>query len=268
MSIFEFDNYRDFINAYLKTSPKRGHGLLSRIAKHLGVHTTFVSQVFKGLKNLSSEQAIDLTNFLQLTEMEAEYFILLTQLDRAGTQRLKKFYEKKISEIKTKSQQVTHRLPKDKVLTEEAQKIFYSRWYYSAIRLLTSIPEFQTIDAITAQLNLPRKLVSGVMDFLLDVGMCKEVSGKLLMGPSRTHLEAESIEVGKHHLNWRLKSAERVDSILPEELMFSSPMTLSRKDFEKIRAMIIDTIEEAGTVVDDSPPELLAYLNIDWLEIS
>src|ERR1039457_3217815 len=85
MKLFEFDNYKEFVRKKLRGTTNKGHGQYSRIAEHLSIHTSMVSQVFGGEKHLTFEQACGICNYFGFTELETDYFIALVQLDRAGT---------------------------------------------------------------------------------------------------------------------------------------------------------------------------------------
>lgn len=267
MEIFEFEDYKKYVKSRILSMPKRGYGQLRRLSEYLGVNTAFISQVFKGDKNLSSEQAIKTALFFGLNELETEYFISLTQLERAGSQELKRFLKKQIAVIKEKSQRVSNRLKVERVLAESDKAIFYSDWYYSAIRQLPAIKGFDNVDAIANYVGLSRAAVNEIIHFLLQNNLLNEEKGKLTIGPSRTHLEPESPWVKMHHTNWRTKALENLKDQDPTKLHFSFPTTLSIADAEKVRARILKLIEDIGKIVDPSPSEELRCLNIDWFKV-
>ncbi len=270
MRIFDFDHYKDYVRAYVKELPHHGRGQYLKIARHLKVHTTYVSQVFRGPKELSLEQALALTEYLGLTELETEFFLALVQREKSGTQALKKRFQKQISTLKERSLQVTHRIPKSIQLTQADQALFYSSWYYSAVRLLTSIPGYDTSSKIAERLGLPQKLVGQVSEFLLSKGLCIEPqAGRLAMGTSRTQIGADSPLIARHHANWRIKAMEKLGKVpasSQEELMFTSPLTLSHKQVSEVRELLLRTIEEISKRVEKEEPERFFFLNLDWLE--
>ena len=59
MVIFEFDSYKDYVKTHVESLPNGGRGEWGRIARAIGVNSTMVSQIFKGPKDLSIEQALD-----------------------------------------------------------------------------------------------------------------------------------------------------------------------------------------------------------------
>lgn len=267
MNLFETTDFRAFTLSRFESRPKKGHGQLKKLAAFLRVHTTYVSQVFKGDKSLSAEQGIGVAEFLELTDLETKYFIKLIQLEKAGTEKLKALIIAEISALKKETQRVSNRLAVTKVLPDEQKAIFYSAWYYSAVRLLIGIDGYQDADEIARHFNLPRKLISEVIKFLVDSGLLLREGSLLKIGPKKTHLEPESPFVRLHHLNWRNRALLNLDQVDNEKLHYSSPMTLGIKDVPIVRNRLVKLIEDVGGILDPSPNEELMCLNIDWFRV-
>jgi uncharacterized protein (TIGR02147 family) len=267
MRVFDFDSYKKFVNARIGSMPKKGRGQFRKISLALRMHSTLVSQVFRGDKQLTLEQACALADFFGMTDLETEFFVTLVEKEKAGSVALKQVFSRRLTSLRAQSTQISSRLPKAKALKEEDKATFYSQWYYSAVRLLTSIPQFQTRDAIALHLGLSPKIVGKVLEFLLAVGLCEEKRGRLHIGPSRTHTPADSPLAHRHHVNWRMKTMERFSALGAEELVFTSPMTLAEKDVPEIREEISALIEKVSRRIEPSPSEVMACLNIDWVKI-
>jgi uncharacterized protein (TIGR02147 family) len=264
--IFHLSNYRLVLKKKIEALPKKGYGQARKLAAYLNCHTTHVSQVLSGSKDLTLEQAILATEFFGLSEEESEYFMLLVQLDRAGNEPLKKNIQKKISKIRDHASELVNRLSKNVVLTEAQRAIFYSDWSYAAIRQCTSIKGLQDVDSIGKHLVLPKKHVVKVLDFLVETGLCKQESNRFVIGPSATHLESTSPWVRTHHMNWRQKAIANLNQEYASKLHYTAAMTLSAQDAVLIREMITKFLEEVDTVVLPSPSEELHCLNIDWFK--
>ncbi|OQW50450.1 MAG: hypothetical protein A4S09_01255 [Proteobacteria bacterium SG_bin7] len=267
MNIFEIENYKKIIKNRLLGFPKKGYGQLKKLATFLNVNTTFISQVVNGEKDFNLEQATLVCEFLGLSELESEYFLSLVSFDRAGNEPLRKFLKKQIASIRMKAEKLSQRLSVNAQIQEADKAIFYSDWIYSAIRQMTAVKGFHSLEAIAEKFQLSRKQVGEVMAFLLRTGLCKEENGKLQVGPSSTHLGAESPWVKSHHSNWRLRAIDVMSENANENLHYSSPMTLSLKDAQKIRAIIVSGIESVSKIVDDSPSEELFCFNVDWFRV-
>lgn len=267
-NFFEFDDYKPLIRARVRQMPKQGHGQWLKIAQFTGMHTTLVSQVFKGDLHLSLEQAQRLTRYFGMTELESEYFLDLVQWARSGTAELKAVFQGRLRKIRERAENLSDRLQYDIALDEKAQALFYSSWLYSGIRLLTSIPRFQNRDAIAAHFGIPISTVNRIVEFLLSADLCRETGdGKLVMGKARTYVGKDSPLIERLHVNWRLKAMQQFNRLSDDDLMFTNAVTLSKSDFKKVKEELIQLIEKFRTRVDQSPAEELACLNIDWISV-
>jgi uncharacterized protein (TIGR02147 family) len=267
MNIFEFKDYKVFVRKELKSRPKAGHGQFLKIARTLGVHTTMVTHVFRGELHLNPEQSIGLADYFGLNELETEYFMMLVQFARAGNRRTKQYFETRISSLREKAQILHTRLEMKNSLDEKDQAVFYSSWLYSAIRLLSAIPKFQSRSAIAEELNLPLAKINRALEFLLSRGLCTERESKIEYGSVRTYVNHDSPLVVRHHVNWRMKAMEQLDRLPTSELAFTNPVVINEKDYVKIREEIIQLIERFKNISEPSPSVALYCLNIDWLKI-
>lgn len=267
MDVFEFENYRTFVKKRLENAPKGGHGQALKIAKAIGISTTLMSQILNGQREMTPEQGSLLCEYFGLGVTETEYFLLLVQRERAGNQSLKKILDRQIDRIRESAKKVSSRLNVTKVISDEDKAVFYSEWYYSAVRQLTAIPGFENAESISDHLKIPAKIVNETLNFLIQTGLCIEENGRIRIGPSKTHIDSDSPFVKMHHTNWRYKALEFIKYSYPEKLHYSSPLTLSKKDCEKVRMRLLSAIEDVGKIVDPSPSEDLMCLNVDWFKI-
>lgn len=268
MKVFDHTDYRVFLRETLALLPARGRGELLKIAKSAGMHSSVLSQVFQGQRDLTNEQAVAVAAHLGLDENETLYFLLLTQFSRAGTERLKTLLQKQMNDLRDAQNQVENRVKPSRALSAEEKAVFYSNWFYSAMRVLSAIPEFQNKEALRKKVGLSPEKFRQILDFLLEQGLCQESEGKLLPAEQSTHIGGESPLVSRHHANWRLRAMEKHPAMdLQRELAFTSSMALSEKDVLRVRAKLLETIEEICGWVDPSPSEKAYFLNLDWLEI-
>jgi uncharacterized protein (TIGR02147 family) len=268
MALFEHTDYRAYLREFMASLPKKGHGAVNRMAEHLRVHPSFISQVLTGKRDLNVEQAQDLASFLGLVEIETDYLLLLVQTERAGTVKLKSYFRTKLEKTRTEAQKISHRIRHDRVLSETERAEFYSNWLYSAVRLFTSIEEGKTLEEICVRFAISRAKARTVLEFLTATRLCVEHGGKYRMGTQRTHLPGDSPLVQKHHTNWRLKAIQNSDETSEEELMFTAPLSISRKDFARLREQIMAMIKAASEQVAKTEAEEVACFNVDlfWVK--
>jgi uncharacterized protein (TIGR02147 family) len=266
-TIFNFSDFREYLVDQFAGMPKKGYGQSRRLAIALNVHTTLISQVIKGKKTFTMEQAAGVCEFLSLSDMETEYFLLLVQIDRAGSQSLRRVLNRQLEELRARSTELVNRLRSQRKLTEEERAIFYSDWTYSAIRQLTGIDGYQALDPIAEYFGLSRRRTKEAIEFLIRVGLCKEVDGNLRIGPMSTHVESTSAWVRLHHINWREKAIDALNREGPAKLHYTAPMTLSRTDAFEVRELIVQYLQRVDKIIEPSIPEQLYCLNIDWFKV-
>ncbi len=264
MRIFEFDDYKKFVNARTQALPNRGRGQFQKIALHLRTHSTLVSQVFSGERHLTLEQGVELAEYLGLNQLESDYFLNLVSEERAASVKLKAAIKRQRQKLLQQAKALSSHFPKGKSLSDGEQAIYYSQWYYSAILLLTQIPGFHTAEAIARQLGLTLTNARQAIDFLLRVGLVSEKAGKLKCEQTWMIVSRHSPHVLRHHTNWRLKALECLPTLDDDELALTGPVTLSKADCAKVKRLIERLSAEVSKVVEDSPEETLMCLNIDF----
>lgn len=267
MSAIPCRDYRDFIELKIKAHPLKGKGVKTKWAQHLGVNSSFISQVLKGQKELSPEQGVQTAEFFSLGEHEKEYLTYLVLWDRATNPDYKSILEKQLFKIEEQYKKLDWRTQPEVKMPLEQQAIFYSDWVYSAIRQSVAIPNINTPQALAEKLQLPLVKINDVLVFLLQTGLVEERNGKLFIGPARTHIDSTSPWIKNHHSNWRIQAIEHVMSSNPNKLHFSAPLTISKKDIPTVREFCTELIEKTSNVVKESKSEVFYCMNIDWFEV-
>lgn len=262
-TFIDHEDYRSALRARIQSMPSRGHGQLTKIARHLGVHPTLITQILNGAKNLSPEHALLIAEYLGLGEFETETLLLLVELDRAGHHKLKARIHTRLGKLREQNQLPQARMTKHKVLPEQDRALFYSNWFYSAVRLLAGVENYQSVDKIASGLGLERKLVQMTVEFLLRTGLLLQEKGRFRLGPQRAYLPANSALVSRHHTNWRLKAIENFDRLTAQELAFTGPISISRKDFSEAKKILLRALEEISTLVEKSKEEVVGCMNLD-----
>lgn len=267
VSVFDFDDYKQFVRQFVGELPHRGRGQYRAMAKHMRVHTTLLSHVFRGTKDLTAEQGCALAAFLGLAELDADYLLALIESSRAGTLDLKNAINRRLTQLRERRSQLEHRIPGARNLSREERATFYSQWYYSAVRLASSLPGMVDAAAIAQRLRLPVDLVRDALGFLLASNLIKQNGDGFELVAKRTHLGASSALASTHHRNWRAVAMNRYERMSSRDFAFTSPVTLSQKDAARVRELLVGVVSAVTEVVGPSPGESLCLLNIDWLEL-
>jgi uncharacterized protein (TIGR02147 family) len=268
MSIYAFNDYRSFLKAQFKTQSPGGRGQMQKLAEMLGVHSTFISLVFKDKRDLSVEQGMQVAEHFKLTDTETDYFLNLVQLARAGNQPLKQFLKKKIATAQEAAKRLDTRFTHERKLAAEERQVFYSSWHYSAIRIFTSThPDGRTTEEICEHFKISRKVVVEALEFLSAAQLVVEKKGKYIVGPQRTYLEKGHPLLKCHHTNWRQKALSQFEELSSDEMMFTSTLSLSRQDFHVLREHLAQFVNKTSEVMKETTPEDVVCLNIDFFMV-
>lgn len=266
ISVYEFSDYREFIKAWIATHDKTSRGLKTELAQIMGMSSSLMSQILKGDKSLSLEQAGEAAERFAFTELETDYWFFLVEKDRAGTPKLRARFEKKMKLARDQARSLSKRSKKDTELSEETKTTYYSSWIYSGAHILSALPNVTDTPQIAKMLNLPPSIVSKVVQFLLENGLCRWDKGQLTYGAAHIFSEKESPHTQKHESNWRLQALAAAAKKREEDLFFTCPMSLSHETAAEIRRWIPQIIQEVYKKVGPSPSERVACLNIDWFD--
>lgn len=266
INIFEFSDYRVFLNSWLKVAKNNKAMNLSRLAEVAQVHPTFLSHILSGNKHLSFEQAAFISQKIGLTHLEQDYFYTIIHIDRAGTDLLRLYWTEKKAEILKEKNKLSKRFNKHKNLSQEQKAEFYSNWLYSAMWLSTAIHNKQTLIQVAERFRISPTKAEKLMQFLTEVGLCYEKNGYFLMGETHVHVDNDSPFVLKHHTNWRIKALQDMSTRSERDLFFTGPMSISKKDFDQIRESITKLIKDIVEKAKKSSSEELVCLNIDFFE--
>lgn len=191
----------------------------------------------------------------------------MLEYTRAGTHSLKKFLRTRLDKIRNSYLSIKERVKVKETLSREDQSKYYSAWYYAAIHVMLTIPQFQHKDSLVKYLKISPQIVNEVLEFLLSVGLAVKKGSLYTVGTSQIHLERNSPLISKHHTNWRLQAIRSLENEYDEDLHYSSVFTLTENDAHRIRSMLVKEIEAAVTIIKESKEEITTALVVDFYKI-
>ncbi len=266
VKIYHFNAYKEYVNSWIEQQPNKGHGEYRRLALALNISTTMISQIFKGDKDISMELACELTEYLHLSDDESDFFLLLVEHSKAGSYKLKARIQRQIKDRQEKAKKLENRLKKEQSLDDHEKALYYSTWIYPAIRILSDIPEVNTVDEISSRLQIPKNQIIRILDFMIEKKLVVERGAKLHMGPTHLYLPPQDPMAIRNLQNWRQLAFQKMNFQTDETFFYSGQYALSREVAEIIRRTLPDFIEDILSQVKPSPSETTRCLNIDYFE--
>lgn len=262
-SVFEAKSYRGYLEAWLESQPQRGRGLRSRMAEVIGTQTGFITQVFQGAAEFSLEQGLKIAHWIGLDGVTKEFFLLLLQRDRAGTPELRAHFQTLMARILESRRDLSQRLDVKTAPSELDQATYFSSWVYAAVHVALTCEGLDSAERIADHLRLPLAVVRKALEFLLQAGLATEDGGRLRTGEARMHLGTTSPHLLKHHLNWNLRAMHALEADLAGGLHYSSVVSLSKDDIEKLRELLTEALNRSKKIIRDSPGEEVCGLTVN-----
>ena len=169
--------------------------------------------------------------------------------------------------LKAASIQLSQNIRQDRQLSEEEKSVLYSHWLYLAIWLFSSVELGKTLEDVTKKFEITRDRALEILNFLISTELCNLENDYYKMGSQSIHIARGSPHLYKHHTNWRLKSIAASDKISVDEMMYTAPMSISKSDFEIVRASLTAIIKEVTDLAIESKAEDVVYFGIDFFWI-
>lgn len=267
-SLFDYTDYKRYLDAVIASRPGKGRGIRAELADRIGCQRAFVSQVLQGHAHFNLEHGDKINSYLGHSEEEGHFFLLLIQLARAGTESLREYFRKQMQIVLDRRLVLKQRLPAEDKLSLEDSLRYYSSWLFGAVRVATTIPKLRTRETIARKLGLTVEELMPILEFLVSRGLLETKGTEYLPTTRHMHLGSDSTLIAKHHTNWRVRALTALEREGPKDVHYSSVVSIAREDAQKIKALIVDSIEKVQTKVEKSvPEETLFSFCLDFYEL-
>ncbi len=266
LSVFNYKGYKEFFLEYVDRLPGTGRGFFTKAAKAMRVHPTQLTHVFKGDKDLTVEQGQLLGIFLELNELELNYFVYLIMYARAGTQELKSLFKEKLQDFLRKQQSSGTGIVNNDFLTEEDKFEFYSNWYYPVVYHLCEVFQEKNLKLMAKLTMLSESDIENAFSFLEKKKMISvKKDGVIQVHLLDFYLNKDSKLIWNYHRTWRLKAFESHENKRESELFFTYSFAISEESIASIQRKIKDFIQEICSDVENKKEaEAVMCLGLDW----
>lgn len=268
-SIFLYTDYRAYLKDYIAfKKASNGNFSLRMFADKAGFKARdYILRVMNGERNLSQSASYKVSEVLNLSEKEIDYFINLVAFNQANTPKEKEFFFKRMSQI--------CRHGKQQKLRQE-QYTYLSEWYYPALRSILPVIDFKdNYRAIGKFLSpqLSAAQVEKAIKFLLDLGLLeKDTEGKYYVATPQINAcdavhSMATMRFHKQSLDLARRSLESKSA--DERDITGVTMSLSKKGFKKIREEIMVFRKKVMCIAEeDENEEGVFQLNLQLFPLS
>lgn len=263
--IFEMSAYKEVMTSLLTGEGRRGE--LTRAAQSLGCQRSYLSRVLTEELHLTTDHAFKLAQYFKFSNDERDYFLALVESERAAGADYRSYWNAKATELRKKRARISEATNRQDLSVSQLHLNYFTSWTWSAIHFLTSIPEFQTVAAITARLGMTSEQVTLTLEGLQAQGLVESYRGKWRYKSGEFHVDKSSPLVIFHHQNWRQRAVLDSQNTQSEAVHYTAVQTLSRKDAEKLKALLLDFIRESSRIAGPSVPEEAIVLTLDCFSV-
>lgn len=267
LRIFQFTDYRAFLERILEKN-KKEWGYRTKFSKASGIQPSVLNRILKSELDFTPEQALNIADFLQMSDLEREYFFEMVAYARAANPTLKKYLHKRLIALKEKHEHLGTRTKTDLPLDSMAAEIYYSNSYYPMVHVLHTIPGFDEPVKISEKLRISKNEAAFFLQNLVKIGLAENNGGRFKPVQRQIHISKEHPLNLINHQNARSRAMENVALNQPHSLHYSDYCSLSVKDFERIKEILLQSIDKSRAIVSPSKEETLAILCLDWFEVN
>lgn len=264
------ESYRDIVNDFLGYRKKRRpRGVVKSLSDRLRCHPTFISQVLKERADFSQEQGYEVSHHFSFSPQQREYFLTLLLRDRAGSADLRAYYQRKLEQLLEEKRDLKPRASTDRHPLGSFEAEYFGNWLYQAVHAMTQIRRLQTTAAIAKTLGLPSDEIKSVLQRLELMSLVRKTQKSAWQSTlSSLHLPKESRFIRSLHLTWKTKTlADLQNKSAVSGTRYSGLITVSEKDFQKVRDVLVDTITSIRKIAESSNAEDAYVLALDCYKI-
>lgn len=262
ISPMDHQDYKTFLRLHLQEH-KSNRGYQASLARACGCQPSYLSQVITGKSHLTTDHVIEMAQFVGLSPLETEYLLCLLLLARASSQQLRKFTEEKMQTLRQQHTDLSFRIANLKKPKKGIENFYYSSWYWSAVHVATSVPQYQYPQALAARFSLPIAKINEILIKLEMHNLVRHENGRWIYNTGDSHLSRKSEMVELNHTHWRLRALKDVQVDTGDSLHYTSVVAMTKEDAKKIRELIVQSILGLRAISGPSDSEEVYCINMD-----
>jgi len=251
IKVFDYTDYRNFLNDWCDEERKRSEVFSFRnFSRKAGISSSgFLKLVMDGKRDLTDESLKKFIGALSLDKDEAAFFDDLVRFNQAKTHPEKNHHYMRM---------MNHRRFFDAHRIERESFNYFSKWYYTAIREMIALPDFQEDpEWIAARLNpaIDASEVTEAINVLLDLGLAKRNDdGKLAIDNHKiaTDDEIRSVNITNYHRSMIRRAEESLANYEAADRSVNAiTVPMSEAKFDEVKERLNEFRKELWAILAD-----------------
>lgn len=276
-SIFQYTDYRIYINAYLGTLRP---GSKKSVSEAMRISPSLFSQILKGDRDLSADQAFRFATLLQFNSFEKTYWLTLVEANRASSPELRQFLNERLESMRLDSNvSLRKRLGLERTSwSQEFVAVFYSSWHFPVVYCLLAVAGSWTVKSVSERLLIREERILQIMEFFEKNGVIErtEAEGYRLKKTDYVFIDGRDQDTHRAAVVHNQKNFRELAIMAIEDEQFreqkqgkfmSHIALLAEQDYQEICAEIQGLIESFNAKVAAARFEKIVCLNIDCFKV-
>ncbi len=268
--LFKYLDYRHFLKDYYREQKERKGSAFSfrSFARLAGLSSpNFLQLVMEGKRNLGPDGIRGFTKALKLNKEEVAYFENLVHFNQCATDDERNEWYKRLST--SKRYREIREIEKDTF-------VYFSRWYYAAVRELVLLTDFkENPDWIARKLSPPItvKEAATALELLQKLGfVTRDKNGRLTQSEKNitTAREVMSLAVSNFHRQMIQRAGESIERTPSAHRDISAlTLALSQEKFKEAKRRIQEFRRELNVLLsEDGNPDAIYQINFQMFNLS
>lgn len=266
MNLYAYSDYREYIRDKIAAS-KAVRGYQTILAKAARCQPSLLSLVIRSQGHLTRDHLAELAGYWGMDEDQTDYLLGLLELAKTSSRRMRAHQTARLAALKSKQVKLSSRFSDDVFQPTQIEAVYYSAWFWSAVHVMVSIPQYNETSEIAARLGLPENIIDQALTKLTKMGFIIRKGNRWSVTKKSIHLPPESFMNAANHINWRQRSIFDIQAGHQESMHYSSVFVMSRKDAELVKTVLLNAIDAARKISIPSPEEEVYCLNSDFFVV-
>lgn len=275
-SIFEYKDYVLFLKDIIEEN-KSTRGFQNKLAKAIGIHSSYITRTLSGSVNLTPDHAADLADFLGMNENQTQCLLLLVQISRAGTKTLKRILNKQLNALYQQNGEHNIKIKNASNINfnKNVNAVqYYSFWHHMPIHLmlLNPSPGKQSVSYLAKRLNITECAVQESIQLLSDLGVIEKKDNHWIVKAQHVHWahsENQEIDRGIYlaHTYWRQEFALRTYRKRPDDWRATVMLSVGEDDFNLIKEELSQCMARIRKISVNAKDEDVFVIGMDAIRI-
>jgi uncharacterized protein (TIGR02147 family) len=239
----------------------------AELAKRTAIQPTYLSNVLKGRAHFSSDQLYSIGKFLELSEPELEFVLLLLEWERCSVKERKRELGKRLEAIRQEHLSTASHVTAKKVIPQDlASSEYYLDPLVKVVHVFLTIDRYGKDPKLIAEaLRISPEYLGRILETLVRLGYTEaKPAGGYAIRVKHRHLPDESPLCLPHQALMRSRSLEQFQRLSRgKRYGFSATFSATPDTRAKIQAEFLEFVKKAEALVGASKETHVFQMNFD-----